>query len=83
MICNVIPYVSVYFISKTFLISEENKETILFWIMVAGIAILLNLIFTFIGGLGCHKIAFKTLYIYRIKIMEHGGADILLDSLSG
>lgn len=73
MICNVIPYVSVYFISKTFLISEGNKETILFWIMVAGIAILLNLIFTFIGGLGCHKIAFKTLYIYRIKIMEHLG----------
>jgi len=73
MICNVIPYVSVYFISKTFLISEGNKEAILFWIMVAGIAILLNLIFTFIGGLGCHKIAFKTLYIYRIKIMEHLG----------
>ena len=73
MICNVIPYISVYFISKAFLISGGNKKTILFWIIVAGIAIFLNLIFTFIGGLGCHKIAFKTLYLYRIKIMEHLG----------
>ena len=73
MICNVIPYVSVYFIGKNFLISGDNNETIIFWIAIAGFAILLNLIFTFLGGLGCHKVAFKTLYTYRINIMEHLG----------
>ncbi len=74
MICNVVPYVSVYFISKVFLTSKvENNETIILWIVIAGIAILLNLIFTFFGGLGCHKMAFKTLYFYRMKLMEHLG----------
>ena len=74
MICNVVPYLSVYFISKVFLTSKgEDKETIILWIMIAGIAILLNLIFTFLGSLGCHKIAFKTLYLYRMKLMEHLG----------
>ena len=74
MICNVVPYVSVYFISKLFLTSVgETKEEIIFWIIIAGAAIFLNLIFSFLGGLGCHKIAFKTLYTYRIKLMEHLG----------
>lgn len=74
MICNVVPYLSVYFISKVFLTSKgENKETIILWIVIAGIAILLHLIFTFLGGLGCHKMAFKTLYLYRMKLMEHLG----------
>lgn len=74
MICNVVPYVSVYFISKLFLTSVgETKEAIIFWIIIAGAAIFLNLIFSFLGGLGCHKIAFKTLYTYRIKLMEHLG----------
>ena len=73
MICNVIPYMSVYFISKNFLISVDNNETVIFWIVIAGFAILLNLLFTFLGGLGCHKVAFKTLYTYRINIMEHLG----------
>ena len=73
MICNVIPYMSVYFISKNFLISVDNNETVIFWIVIAGFAILLNLLFTFLGGLGCHKVAFKTLYTYRINIMKHLG----------
>ena len=73
MICNVIPYVSVYFIGKNFLISGDNNETVIFWIAIAGFAILLNLLFTFLGGLGCHKVAFKTLYTYRINIMKHLG----------
>ncbi len=74
MICNVVPYISVYFISKVFLTSKgENKETIILWIIIAGISILLNLVFTFLGGLGCHKMAFKTLYVYRMKLMEHLG----------
>ncbi|RRD96425.1 ABC transporter ATP-binding protein [Clostridiales bacterium COT073_COT-073] len=74
MICNVVPYLSVYVISKVFLTSKgEKKETIILWIAIAGIAILLNLIFTFFGSLGCHKMAFKTLYLYRMKLMEHLG----------
>ncbi|MDO4719186.1 MAG: ABC transporter ATP-binding protein [Peptostreptococcaceae bacterium] len=74
MICNVVPYVSVYFISRSFLTSKgENNETIVLWIVIAGTSILLNLIFTFLGGLGCHKMAFRTLYIYRMKLMEHLG----------
>ena len=74
MVCNVVPYLSVYFISKVFLTSKgEDKETIILWIVIAGIAILLNLIFTFLGSLGCHKIAFKTLYLYRMRLMEHLG----------
>ena len=74
MICNVVPYISVYFISKVFLTSKgENKEPIILWIVIAGIAILLNLLFTFFGSLGCHKMAFKTLYLYRMKLMEHLG----------
>lgn len=73
MICNIIPYLSVYFISKIFLTSGDNKEAIVFWIIIAGVAIFFNLIFSFFGSLGCHKIAFKTLYTYRIKLMEHLG----------
>ncbi|MDY2960083.1 MAG: ABC transporter ATP-binding protein [Hornefia sp.] len=74
MICNVVPYVSVYFITKVFLTSaDRNEGTIILWIVIAGVAILLNLIFTFFGSLGCHKMAFKTLYIYRMKLMEHLG----------
>ena len=72
MICNVVPYLSIYVISKVFLTSEVwDEETIILWIVIAGIAILLNLLFTFFGSLGCHKMAFKTLYTYRINIMEH------------
>ena len=70
MLCNVIPYVSVYFISKIFLTAGENKAGVLFWIVIAGCAILLNLIFSFLGSLGCHKVAFEILYRYRIKLME-------------
>lgn len=73
MICNIIPYLSVYFISKIFLTSGDNKEAIVFWIIIAGVAIFFNLVFSFFGSLGCHKIAFKTLYTYRIKLMEHLG----------
>lgn len=74
MICNVVPYVSVYFISKVFLTSGAwDKDTVMLWIVVSGVAIFLNLVFTFLGGLGCHKIAFETLYTYRMKLMEHLG----------
>lgn len=73
MVCNIIPYLSVYFISKIFLTSRGDKEAIVFWIVIAGVAIFCNLIFSFFGSLGCHKTAFKTLYTYRIKLMEHLG----------
>ena len=40
MICNVVPYLSIYVISKVFLTSEVwDEETIILWIVIAGIAI--------------------------------------------
>ena len=72
MLCNAVPYISVYFIGKIFLTGGE-RDGVFFWIMVAGAAVLCNLIFSFLGGLGCHKVAFKSLYTYRINIMEHLG----------
>ncbi|WP_029410183.1 ABC transporter ATP-binding protein [Treponema pedis] len=75
MLCNVVPYISVYYIGKLFLTDgvSNNKGAILFWVLIAGAAILLNLVFSFCGSLGCHTAAFKILYRYRIKIMEHLG----------
>lgn len=72
MLCNAVPYISVYFIGKIFLTGGE-RGGVFFWIMVAGAAVLCNLIFSFLGSLGCHRVAFKILYRYRIKLMEHLG----------
>ncbi len=72
MLCNAVPYISVYFIGKIFLTGGE-RDGVFFWIMVAGAAVLCNLIFSFLGSLGCHRVAFKILYRYRIKLMEHLG----------
>ncbi|MGI5172228.1 ABC transporter ATP-binding protein [Treponema sp. OMZ 840] len=73
MVCNVIPYVSVYFIARIFLTAGE-KTGVFFWIITAGCAVLCNLIFSFLGSVGCHTAAFKILYTYRIKLMEHLGS---------
>lgn len=73
MLCNVLPYLSVYFISKIFLTGGENREGVFFWIATAGAAVLLQLIFSFSGSLGCHKSAFQILYRYRIRLTEHLG----------
>lgn len=72
-LCNIVPYLSVYFIGKIFLTAGENRQYVFLWIVIAGVAILLNLILSFLGGLGCHKIAFDILYRYRIRLMEHLG----------
>ena len=72
MLCNAVPYISVYFIGKIFL-TGGDRDGVFFWIMVAGAAVLCNLIFSFLGSLGCHRVAFKILYGYRIKLMEHLG----------
>lgn len=73
MLCNVVPYLSVYFIARTFLSGAENQGAVFFWILLSGAAILFNLIFSFFGSLGCHKTAFQVLYRYRMKLMEHLG----------
>lgn len=74
MLCNTVPYLSVYAIGKIFLTGTfGNGKAVLFWIAVAGAAIVCNLLFTFLGSLSCHKVAFTALYRYRIKLMEHLG----------
>lgn len=72
----VAPYLSVYFIARQLLLPKESSNTrdvLIFWIMVAGISILCNMLFSFLGSYGCHKVAFRLLYRFRIRIMEHLG----------
>lgn len=72
----VVPYLSVYFIARQLLIPQAGSSTrsvLVFWIIVAGISILCNMLFSFLGSYGCHKVAFQLLYQFRIRIMEHLG----------
>lgn len=73
MLCNIVPYLSVYFIGKIFLTDGGGKEKIFAWISVAGAAVLFQLVFSFFGSLGCHKVAFEILCRYRLRLMEHLG----------
>lgn len=76
LLAGVVPYLSVYFIAGQLLLPEagSNTETIItLWAVVAGISILCNMIFSFLGSYGCHKVAFKLLYQFRIRVMEHVG----------
>lgn len=75
-VSGVVPYLSVFFIGKELLIPQDvvtNYTTIALWILISGISILCNMAFSFLGNYGCHYIAFKLLYEFRIKIMEHIG----------
>lgn len=73
MLCNVVPYMSVYFIVGIFLTQDTNRDASLFWIILSGLAIGCNLLFSYFGSLGCHKVAFRVLYRYRMKLMKHLG----------
>lgn len=73
MLCNVVPYLCVYFIARIFLTGAKNQGAAFFWILLSGLAILFNFIFSYLGSLGCHKAAFHILYRYRMKVMEHLG----------
>ncbi len=75
MLAGILPYLSVYFIARAMLMpaSENVQGTINFWIVIAGIGIVGNMLFSFLGSFGAHKVAFKILYNFRIRVMEHMG----------
>ena len=74
VVLSLVPYLSVYFICKYFLLgAAEKHSSIVLWTAVAGGAIIGNMVFTFLGSAGCHAVAFDTLYRYRLYVMEHLG----------
>lgn len=71
-----VPFLSVYFIARELLTEPSgsgSQGTILFWIMVAALGVLGNMLFSFLGSYGAHKVAFRLLYGFRIGVMEHIG----------
>lgn len=76
MLSGIVPYLSVYFIARQLLLPAEGSDTqsvLWLWIVVAGVSILCNMLFSFLGSYGCHKTAFTLLYQFRIRVMEHVG----------
>ncbi|MDO4294056.1 MAG: ABC transporter ATP-binding protein [Eubacteriales bacterium] len=76
MASGVLPYLSVYQISRLLIFSAREPETaslIMRWAFVALAGILAKTLLSFIGGVGCHRVAFKLLYAFRMKVMEHIG----------
>ncbi len=76
MLCGILPYLSVYFISRVLLMpraGEDVRSSLLVWAAVAGGGILCNILLTFLGSFGCHQVAFRLLYRFRIRVMEHIG----------
>ena len=74
MVLSLVPYLSVYFICKYFLLGAAGEHGgIVLWTAVAGGAIIGNMVFTFLGSAGCHAVAFDALYRYRLYVMEHLG----------
>lgn len=74
MLFGIVPFLSVYYIGRNFLVPEgPDSSNILFWAIVAGLSVLLNMILTFAGSIGAHVVAFKLLFNYRIQVMEHMG----------
>ncbi len=75
-VCSIAPFLSVFFIAREFLLpggGETSLKTIIFWIIVAGVAILLGMIFSFLGSYGCHHVAFRLLNTFKLKVMDHLG----------
>lgn len=75
-LAGVAPYLSVYFIAQQLLMPPPGSNTrgvLLFWVLVAGGSILVNMVFSFLGSYGCHRVAFKLLYNFRVRVMEHIG----------
>ena len=74
MVLSLVPYLSVYFICKYFLLGAAGEHGgIVLWTAVAGGAIIGNMVFTVLGSAGCHAVAFDALYRYRLYVMEHLG----------
>ena len=75
MLAGIVPYLSVYFIARELLVpaSEAIQNPITMWIIVAGVGIVCNMLFSFLGSYGAHKVAFRILYNFRLRVMEHMG----------
>ena len=76
MAAGMLPYLSVYKIANLLLISSGDAKTsqeIYMWAAIAGAGIIMKMIFSFVGNVGCHRVAFRLLYEFRMKIMEHLG----------
>lgn len=57
MVSGVVPYLSVYFIGKHYLVNGlSDTNEIIFWVIVSAGAIVCNTVFTFLGSLGCHTV---------------------------
>ncbi len=75
--CSLVPFISVYFISREFLMpsgSAPANESVLFWILMAGAAIIGNMLFSFLGSYGCHYVAFTLLSAFKLRVTEHLGS---------
>lgn len=76
-LAGMVPYLSVYFISRELLIrsgsSVEIQKTIIFWATIAAASIILNTMLSFAGSFMAHRVAFQLLYGIRIRVMEHIG----------
>ncbi len=73
---SVVPFVCVYFIASEFLMPQTgavNSQTIIMWIIIAGVSIVANMIFSFLGSFGCHHVAFKLINAFKLRVMEHLG----------
>ena len=70
-----VPYLAVYHIARLLLIptAGDAQNGILLWSMIAVVSIVLNMLFSFFGSFGAHKVAFRVLYGIRIRVMEHMG----------
>ena len=76
MLAGIAPYLSVYGIARQLLMPAAGSDTaqvIIRWVAVAGGGIVLNVLLSFLGSYGCHTVAFKLLYNFRIRVMEHIG----------
>jgi len=76
MLAGILPYLSVYFIARKLLIPQEGADIsseIMLWIIITGVSIVLNMLLTFLGSYGCHRVAFRLLYNFRVKVMKHIG----------
>ncbi len=73
---SIIPFVSVFYIASEFLMPATgmvNHSLIIQWIIVAGISIITNMIFSFLGSYGCHYVAFNLVNAFKVRVMEHLG----------
>jgi ATP-binding cassette subfamily B protein len=75
-LAGIAPYLSVYGIARQLLMppaGSDAERVIILWVVVVGAGIALNVLLAFLGSFGCHKVAFRLLYNFRIRVMEHIG----------